>query len=376
MFVFYHGESYDYIGSSRMIYDMENNAFPHRLQPHAQQQSSLLKLEDIGMVIELDQVTKNEIYYHSMDRISHNNETEMISDFILALKQQLSGSSVRLSGSIGRLPPSSLQRFLKKDRNIKGVVLSSYNSTFDNIFYHSIFDTGKNLNYTYYNKTEPQPESIQRHLTDFSVAVAQSLYLTLFKTSPPINISNKKMITLVDELLYCYLVSPSCEIFQNVTFLKSLDDKPYSVYVGVLSNSNVTTLTGLTLAWLTGERVQKNRTACHNNETDLSRQYFWMADEDDQGVCVESLMNYSLAQSPAFVIKDYDWTSQEYSTWTESVWQEKMSARAFIKPSRKQEILSLLSGLLVFIFSFVIVYFISSKANILFNQQALRSAAC
>lgn len=82
MFVFYHGESYDYIGSSRMIYDMENNAFPHRLQPHAQQQSSLLKLEDIGMVIELDQVTKNEIYYHSMDRISHNNETEMVRHFL------------------------------------------------------------------------------------------------------------------------------------------------------------------------------------------------------------------------------------------------------------------------------------------------------
>lgn len=73
MFVFFHGESYDYIGSSRMIYDMENNAFPYRLQPDIKEQNILLKLEDIGLVIELDQVMKREIFYHSIHKIKEES---------------------------------------------------------------------------------------------------------------------------------------------------------------------------------------------------------------------------------------------------------------------------------------------------------------
>lgn len=74
MFVFYHGETYDYIGSSRMIYDMENDAFPHRQQPDAKEQSSLLKLSDVGLIVELDQISRNEIFYHSLNEISNNQE--------------------------------------------------------------------------------------------------------------------------------------------------------------------------------------------------------------------------------------------------------------------------------------------------------------
>lgn len=69
--------------------------------------------------------------------------------------------------------------------------------------------------------------------------------------------------------MYCYMENPSCEMFENVTFRKPLDKKPYPVYIGVIRNNNVTTLTGLTLAWLTGDKIERNRSSCHNVDTDL-----------------------------------------------------------------------------------------------------------
>ena len=38
-------------------------------------------------------------------------------------------------------------------------------------------------------------------------------------------------------------------------------------------------------------------------------------------------------------VLDYDWKSGEYSTWTESVWQnDAMNIRMFLVPSKKFEV--------------------------------------
>lgn len=114
-----------------------------------------------------------------------------------------------------------------------------------------------------------------------------------------------------------------------------------------------------------------------------------LSSENSTGICIKTAMSYYLALSPAFDLEgnglesaiiyiffsfthffflDYDWSSNNYSSWTESVWQS-MSARAFLKPSKQHEILTISLGLLVLILSFVIVYFINNKANVLFNHQ-------
>ena len=67
MFVLLNGESYDYIGSSRLIYDMEHDVFPYKIEPDVPMQSPLLKLKNIGMVVALDQLTDLNIYYHVHD---------------------------------------------------------------------------------------------------------------------------------------------------------------------------------------------------------------------------------------------------------------------------------------------------------------------
>lgn len=83
------------------------------------------------------------------------------------------------------------------------------------------------------------------------------------------------------------------------------------------------------------------------------------------GICYETSVNVSQAESPAFVIDNYDWKSGQYSTWTESVWQQ-FSVRIFLKPSKAHEIITLVSGIVVFLVSFVIIGWISSKSDIIF----------
>lgn len=56
-----------------------------------------------------------------------------------------------------------------------------------------------------------------------------------------------------------------------------------------------------------------------------------------------------------------------YSTWTESIW-DGLSVRMFLKPSAATERLTIILGSVVFILSFIIVWFINSRAEILFAR--------
>lgn len=59
-------------------------------------------------------------------------------------------------------------------------------------------------------------------------------------------------------------------------------------------------------------------------------------------------------------------TSGRYSTWTESVWPE-LTARIFLKPSIRQEVLTLSLGVSVLVLSFASVLFVKKRQETLFN---------
>lgn len=62
---------------------------------------------------------------------------------------------------------------------------------------------------------------------------------------------------------------------------------------------------------------------------------------------------------------DYDWKSNNYSTWTESTWSE-ISARIYLRPSTTHEAFSFSVGLIVMTISFILVFLINSRSDILF----------
>lgn len=68
------------------------------------------------------------------------------------------------------------------------------------------------------------------------------------------------------------------------------------------------------------------------------------------------------------LFSDYDLSSSEYSTWTESVWHE-VQIRMFLKQSLKLQIVIFVLGILVFLFSFIIVKKMYDQSGINFNNQ-------
>lgn len=175
----------------------------------------------------------------------------------------------------------------------------------------------------------------------------------------------RSMENLISEMLHCYLESAKCNLFRAASSPNTkLVDQVLPLYVGVHRALNIaTTLTGQLLAYLTGEKLyEMNESMCYENRL------AWMSGQNFSGLCINSTVNYSTAVSPAFIIEEYDMKSGVYSTWTESIWQT-LSVRMFLKPAAATERFNLILGSLVTGFSFVLVWFINNRANVLFNSR-------
>jgi len=113
---------------------------------------------------------------------------------------------------------------------------------------------------------------------------------------------------------------------------------------------------------------EKDETLKKENCTTLP--HYWIPGSSMSGECRVTTQNFSLALSPAFEEVGYNFKSNQYSTWTESTWNE-LSARIFLRPSAFHESFTFSIGFAAMILSFVIVYLINSKADVLFAEVAV-----
>ncbi|GCB83580.1 hypothetical protein scyTo_0024397, partial [Scyliorhinus torazame] len=122
MFVFFQGETFDYIGSSRMVFDMKRGQFP-------------IQLENVDSFVELNQVGGGTSLWVHTDPISRQNST--IEQKVQSLLESLSNAtlgtniSAREPGHSQPLPPSSFHSFLRAGA-IPGVVLTDHDGAFTN----------------------------------------------------------------------------------------------------------------------------------------------------------------------------------------------------------------------------------------------------
>lgn len=171
----FNGESYDYIGSQRIVYDMENGVFPIKSAPNTDYYIPPIYLNDISLLIELNQLSQtNEIFAYA---IEDNFE---IRNFVTNTKKYAQDYNFKITeGDAKIVPPSSLQSFLKANNSIPGIVLTDHNSTYRNRFYNSIYDNPDNLQYTYYNSSETDQipsNSIQHFIANVSNMLARSVF--------------------------------------------------------------------------------------------------------------------------------------------------------------------------------------------------------
>ncbi|XP_008557145.1 nicastrin [Microplitis demolitor] len=336
LFSLLNGESFDYIGSSRFVYDLKEGNFNALGGEN-------LKLNKIKTVIELGQLGNDKLYLHA-----NNYENN---DVIINLQKILNLQNTTLSNSV---PPASIQSFLAVNRNLTAVVLASHGEQFTNKYYGGILDNIETLG--------NEKKEINTTLTRVAMKLGDVLYEKITgKKSPSSNVTIIE--ELISEMLFCYLKSAKCNLFQAASPPGSkLPNHTYPLYVGVNSSPNhATSLTGQLLALLTGEKLP-NMTANKCNQLRLA----WMGGYNFTGICINSTVNYTTAISPAFTIEGYEMKSGKYSTWTESRWHI-LGVRMFIKPSATVEQLTITLGSVTAIMSLIIVWFINSRADILFG---------
>ncbi|XP_039275911.1 nicastrin [Nilaparvata lugens] len=355
MFAMFNGEMYDYIGSGRTVYDIMQKTFPKESNP--------INFEHIGLMVDVSQMSKSPKLFCHTKRM--NNEVDLLTkEFCRSLEMDAVKPVTVASEVDDELPPSSVHPFLKRDKNIPAVVLANHGKEYINRYYNGLMDNASNIEYRYYNSSAIPEESVQAVLAKISTSLAKSLYAWVTRK----NYTGPEAVKpdIIDELLYCYLESRNCKIFkQSVAPEEKLTADLTPLYVGVYKSPNtITKLTALTHVYFTGRNVNISESHCKSSDDDYS--YYWISGQSGKGECKQTTVQLLKALSPAFEIEGYDWTSREYSTWSESVWQE-MSLRMFLKPSRQQEMVTLVVGLVTLVLSFIVVYWLKSQAHLLFQ---------
>ncbi|XP_014210820.1 nicastrin [Copidosoma floridanum] len=339
VFSLLNGEALDYIGSSRLVYDLVQGNF-------VAIGGKTIKFNQISSVIELGQLGEGKIHFHA----SNFKNSSMLEN----LKKNLDAEILE-----GSVPPASIQSFLRANSSMPVVVVANHNETFTNKYYNSLLDDADGLLYS----SEKPEKKLEKSLAKIAKSLGDELYRVITGRETSGNLTFVEDI--MQELLPCYLESADCRMFHAASRPGTyVPKRVLPMYVSVMKSENdVTTLTGQLLALLTGEQLPElNIDAC------VEKHFIWLAgfDSNRDGVCVNYTANYSSAVSPAFIIDGYDMKSGIYSTWTESVWTA-LKMRMFLKPSAATERLSFILGSSITGVSFILVWFVTSRADVLFN---------
>ncbi|KAJ8316120.1 hypothetical protein KUTeg_006134 [Tegillarca granosa] len=365
LFAFFNGEAFDYIGSSRMIYEMEKGDFPAKKRGNPNELTlHKITLDHLSHFIEVNQLgyrDKDSLWIHSdpHSRQSGNISAE-IDKMISTIKRISSDVGVKMDsvGSKQPLPPASVQRFLMK-KTIPSIVITDHEGHYTNKYYNSRFDIAREINATTPSSNESDAYDIISEQARMLTKVSTSLAGFLFELStgdPPPDVLEAD-VNQVNHMLHCFLVTRKCELFRQI--LPASDMKALgSLYLGDTVN------------------VTEESNCKKSDDKDFVYQYVWMQgpkvanSTTRKGICKKTTANTSLAKSPAFDITDYDWNSGKYSTWTESSWNT-ISVRIFLVPSPRMQTTILSCGVILLLLSLLLVYGCNKKADILFSKNSV-----
>lgn len=224
LFVVFNGESYDYIGSQRFVYDLEHLEFPTRsTYTQAISFENIEFMLDIGVLDDIENIK-----LHSLNSFAHYN--------LMLEKLQKYGSQFGFNINVGNvigthLPPTSAQSFLRRNNTFPAMILNSQPS---NKYYHSIYDGKENVHFQYKNTSVDfmnlissqealiyfNSDSVQMKLRNISSVIGMAIFELLSGQQYSQNLLTNPV--LVDELLYCFLESADCPLFKAASHPNSL----------------------------------------------------------------------------------------------------------------------------------------------------------
>lgn len=306
LFIVFNGESYDYIGSQRFVYDLAKGNFPPKIQ-----QRYPIRAENIQLLIDLGQLDDL-----SNVRVHHSRQFAKASQFLKLIQKYNEHNQLGFNASDAfgdNFPPTSAQSFLRANRTFPAVTVNSKPS---NRFYHSIYDDTVNIGFHFYNGSAsfdltglmtrqqidetPYPSaSIQMAVRNVSTTLAYTLYEMVKGEEYKGDLGGNPV--LADELFYCFLTSSDCRLFHAASRPEShITNQPLpNRYISVLGSyaQESVSWTYRILGFLLGER---NDELVEGNCTQLP--LIWYAGLNGTGECRHTTQNFSQASSPAFLI--------------------------------------------------------------------------
>jgi len=308
LFALLNGESFDYIGSSRMAYDMKENQFPAKRQDDEnvsderalKSQWPNLDFKSILAHIELGQVISHEnanLFAHVHNTFDDQNTLEAL----VNEGQKVDLSIVKTPKKV--LPPSSIQSLLKEDTSVPGILLSNFDESYT--------DFVKPYNLPDYPL--PQYVGVERSKT----------YHTLF--------THRLLVYLTSKPLEGQYSTSNCTAPNNQTVYDL-------IYMNGVSPPS----------WWNGTK----------EECEMS---------SECGFCYNTTAWLAPAVSPAFIINEYDFHNNTYAAWSESSWQDPTS-RMFLKanPARDRGYFAL--GIFMLVLSFVAVIWLEKFGSDIFQS--------
>lgn len=368
-----------------MMYDIQNNKFPEEITSNDEpkEQWPLIDINSISAHLELGQLFNN----GSNDIFAHIDSEFDDQNLLSTIKSEASNLGLNVRDASSKiLPPASIQSTLKaSDRKIPAILLSNFDESYKNNFYHSLYDNAKKHNYDH----EEKDSKLVEHLAKISETVARVVYKTVGNTDKTIEFQANK--TLINDLIQCYTVKANCELFSSVAnagFGRWPETLPQ--YVGVDRKTTYHTMfTYRLLAYLTSAKQPLDGVYTSSNCTAPTNQsiydYIFISGDEppswfpgtkeecrnslECGYCYKTTAQRIKAVSPAFEIENYDFHNDTYSSWSESSWQTT-SSRMFLKadPGREKGYLAL--GIFLLIASFISVIWLDKFAMEIFVHEA------
>ncbi|CAH2099957.1 unnamed protein product [Euphydryas editha] len=389
LWTLFNGESFDYIGSQRIAYDIARGVWPP-ISPLSPKNISLhIELGQLGGSLKLFEENTSWPLYAFVPY--ENSFPDQVSGFLNEMEKKFSINNMTLTPVFTtNLPPSSLHSFQRilgnvTENDLPELLLVDYRDTFSNKFYQSALDDHENIGFAYHNISigsdgkflttdeliangEMKESEAQVKIARVATALAHTLYKRVTGKSYTGSVSASAH--LVDEMLHCFLQSQACRLLAAAEFgasEESAAERAAPLYVGVAAWAGAPAgHAAHLLALLAGAPRAANRTACDRlDEPGFS--YYWLKGWNHSGVCIQTTMNFSQAVSPAFIKADYDMTSGEFSTWTESVWQA-MWARVFVSAGGGGARLAAIAGALATVAAALLTYWLQRHAALVFRD--------
>ncbi|CAJ0574392.1 unnamed protein product, partial [Mesorhabditis spiculigera] len=322
LFSFLHGEAYDYIGSSRMVYDMDHDAFPSPFNEKLKAQKELIKPEQLEAFIDVQHIIHGEDYILHVDDEAYKREAKLTNVLIEAARKSLRMQmpKANLTEKIWVLPPSSAYSFVR--RNAPGLQSAMVFAQFDEMYQYPRINSMMDINHY----------TLESQLT-LKLAIRQGAeaLAAMAREYVGVTTAGKRLDdSYVNELYNCFIDSDdwwSCRLFQAVLEpVASLKPAKLSktTYIGADGHSIIRNIvTGLAVE-ATGRPDATSNVAdaeqCDqlNHQQNLYR-YTWQRDyKTNTSRCLKSTVFLTKALSPAFTEEGVDLATTKWPTWTEA----------------------------------------------------------